>query len=138
MGAIRPVCIADLPNALVVKPGSKIKLSKYKPSFTISDKSTALGVLEKNTTKIAELQRMLYAQRKHALLIVFQGMDASGKDGTIRHVLNKTDPQGQQITPFRVPTSDELMHDYLWRIHRHIPPKGTIGVFNRSHYEDVL
>lgn len=139
MGAISLITIASLPSALVVKPGSKVTLSEHKPDFTTGDnKSIAKCILEGNTKKIANLQRKLYAQKKYALLVVLQGMDASGKDGTIRHVLKKIDPQGQQVTPFRVPTSDELMHDYLWRIHKHIPPKGTIGVFNRSHYEDVL
>ena len=139
MGAIRPITVAGLPDALVVKPGSKIKFSKYKPGFTTDDKkSTALGVLEKNTTKIAELQRVLSAQKEHALLIILQGMSTAGKDGTIRGVLGKTEPQGHQVTHFKEPTSDELAHDYLWRIHKHIPPKGTIGIFNRSHYEDIL
>lgn len=84
------------------------------------------------------LQEVLYAQAKHGILIVLQAMDTGGKDGTIRHVLGSLNPQGVRVTSFKQPTPEELAHDYLWRIHRAVPAKGMIGVFNRSHYEDVL
>jgi PPK2 family polyphosphate:nucleotide phosphotransferase len=87
---------------------------------------------------IAELQNRLYAEGKHALLIVFQATDTGGKDSTIRKVLGPINPQGVRVTSFKAPTSTELAHDYLWRIHQAVPAKGMIGVFNRSHYEDVL
>ena len=85
-----------------------------------------------------ELQEVLYAQRKHALLIVLQAIDAGGKDGTIRTVMRGVNPQGCSVTSFKAPNSEELGHDFLWRVHKAIPSKGQIGIFNRSHYEDVL
>jgi PPK2 family polyphosphate:nucleotide phosphotransferase len=87
---------------------------------------------------MAELQEVLYAESKHALLIVLQAMDAGGKDGAIRNVMSGINPQGCYVTSFKAPTPEELAHDFLWRIHQHAPPKGHIGIFNRSHYEDVL
>ncbi|MEP6846543.1 MAG: PPK2 family polyphosphate kinase [Panacibacter sp.] len=96
---------------------------------------------EKTTAILAELdelQNLLYAESKHAVLIVIQGMDASGKDGTIRNVFGSLNPQGVVVQSFKVPTPLELSHDFLWRIHQHAPPKGMIQLFNRSHYEDVL
>ena len=98
--------------------------------------------LEKKTAdfveRIADLQRMFYADGRFALLIVLQGRDASGKDGTIRKVFTGVNPQGITVTSFKVPTDEELHHDFLWRIHQHVPPRGMIGIFNRSHYEDVI
>lgn len=88
--------------------------------------------------RISDLQRQFYADRRFALLIVLQGRDASGKDGTIRKVFTGVNPQGVQVTSFKVPTEEELHHDFLWRIHQRIPPRGIFGIFNRSHYEDVL
>ena len=88
--------------------------------------------------RIADLQRMFYADGRFALLIVLQGRDASGKDGTIRKVFTGVNPQGISVTSFKVPTDEELHHDFLWRIHQHVPPRGMIGIFNRSHYEDVI
>ena len=85
-----------------------------------------------------ELQHKLYAENKRSLLIVLQAMDAGGKDGTIRRVMGDLNPQGCKVTSFKVPSSEELAHDFLWRIHKQVPPKGSIGIFNRSHYEDVL
>jgi PPK2 family polyphosphate:nucleotide phosphotransferase len=94
------------------------------------------------TTKILEelneLQNLLYAESKHCLLVVIQGMDASGKDGLIRHVFGNLNPQGVMVQSFKEPTSEELAHDFLWRIHQHTPAKGYIQIFNRSHYEDIL
>jgi PPK2 family polyphosphate:nucleotide phosphotransferase len=88
--------------------------------------------------ELVELQNLLYAESKHAVLVILQGMDASGKDGVIRNVLGGMNPQGVIVTSFKAPTPEELSHDFLWRIHEHAPAKGMIQVFNRSHYEDVL
>jgi PPK2 family polyphosphate:nucleotide phosphotransferase len=93
---------------------------------------------QKETDRISELQRVFYADARHALLIVLQGRDASGKDGTIRKVFGAVNPQGCAVASFKAPTDLELRHDYLWRVHQQIPPRGMIGIFNRSHYEDVL
>jgi PPK2 family polyphosphate:nucleotide phosphotransferase len=88
--------------------------------------------------ELNELQNVLYAEAKHSVLVILQGMDASGKDGAIKKVLGQLNPQGVMVTSFKVPTEEELKHDFLWRIHRHTPAKGMIAVFNRSHYEDVV
>ncbi len=93
---------------------------------------------QKILEKLDELQNLLYAESKHAILVVIQGMDASGKDGLIRNVLGQMNPQGVMVQSFKVPTAEELSHDFLWRIHKHTPAKGMIQVFNRSHYEDIL
>jgi PPK2 family polyphosphate:nucleotide phosphotransferase len=89
-------------------------------------------------SELDELQNLLYAQGEHSVLVIFQGMDASGKDGAIKKVFTEVNPQGIQVSSFKVPTEEELKHDFLWRIHQHVPAKGMIQVFNRSHYEDVL
>lgn len=89
-------------------------------------------------SQLDELQNLLYAESKHSVLIVIQGMDASGKDGVIRNVFGNLNPQGVTVQSFKVPTPLELSHDFLWRIHKHAPPKGMIQIFNRSHYEDIL
>jgi PPK2 family polyphosphate:nucleotide phosphotransferase len=96
------------------------------------------GAAEKEGDRIAQLQRLLYADRRYALLIVLQGRDASGKDGTIRKVFTAVNPQGCEVSSFGVPTELEQRHDYLWRIHIRVPARGMIGIFNRSHYEDIL
>ena len=88
--------------------------------------------------ELNELQNRLYAEAKHSVLIIFQGMDASGKDGAIKNVLGQVNPMGINVTSFKTPTQEELKHDFLWRVHQHTPEKGMIAVFNRSHYEDVL
>ena len=92
----------------------------------------------KEVERIAEQQRVFYADARHALLIILQGRDASGKDGTIRKVFSAVNPQGCTVTSFKAPTDAERAHDYLWRIHQHVPARGMIGIFNRSHYEDVI
>ncbi|HSJ55387.1 MAG TPA: polyphosphate kinase 2 family protein, partial [Anaerolineae bacterium] len=102
------------------------------------DKDAAQKVLKRNTQRLLELQEVLWAEGKHAVLIVLQGMDASGKDGTIEHVFHGVNPQGCQVTGFKVPTKEELDHDFLWRVHKAVPRRGMMGIFNRSHYEDVL
>ena len=102
------------------------------------DKAKDTLALEKLASEINALQDILYAQSQHKILLILQGMDASGKDGTVRHVFSACDPLGIRLANFRGPTEDELAHDYLWRAHQQVPQKGEIVVFNRSHYEDVL
>ena len=97
-------------------------------------KKDIAGILE----KLDELQNLLYAESKHSVLVIIQGMDASGKDGAIRNVFGKLNPQGVEVKSFKVPTAEEAAHDFLWRVHLHAPPKGLIQIFNRSHYEDIL
>ena len=127
-------------DKFVVKPGSKVDLSKIKTGYSgeYKSKSEANDVLRKNIQIMAELQDKLYAQDKFALLIVFQAMDAAGKDGMIKHVMSGLNPQGTQVFSFKQPSTEELDHTYLWRINKALPEKGRIGIFNRSHYEDVL
>src|SRR3954454_24803621 len=93
---------------------------------------------QKEMERIGEAEKLLYADGTRALLIVLQGRDAAGKDGTIRKVFSAVNPQGCTVSSFKVPTELELHHDYLWRVHQEIPPRGMIGIFNRSHYEDVI
>jgi PPK2 family polyphosphate:nucleotide phosphotransferase len=127
-------------NPYLVTPGKKFKLSKRPTDVTgpFKDKDDAAAATAKNLRKLDELQELLYAEGRHALLVVFQAMDAGGKDGAIEHVFSGVDPQGCQVTSFKQPTPLELRHDFLWRIHAACPPKGMIGIFNRSHYESVL
>jgi PPK2 family polyphosphate:nucleotide phosphotransferase len=125
--------------AVIVKPGSKIQLKDIDPAaLPALGKQEAKDIVAKNAKAIDELQDRLYAEGRRALLVVLQGMDCSGKDGTIRSVFNTAGPVGVQVTPFRAPTVEELAHDFLWRVHKAVPAKGMIGIFNRSHYEDVL
>jgi PPK2 family polyphosphate:nucleotide phosphotransferase len=124
-----------------VKPGAKFSLSSIKPDDTTErtgDKAKDALELEKLAIKINALQDILYAQGKHKILLILQGMDASGKDGTVKHVFSECDPLGIRLASFKGPTLDELAHDYLWRVHSQVPQKGEIVIFNRSHYEDVL
>ncbi len=125
---------------LIVKRGTKVKLADYDPDDTLGwDKGhKAKASSEKAIERIDKLQYLLYAEHKHALLIVLQGLDAAGKDGTIRHVMAGVNPQGCDVTSFKKPSTEELEHDFLWRVHTAIPKYGDIGIFNRSHYEDVL
>jgi PPK2 family polyphosphate:nucleotide phosphotransferase len=128
-----------MPYAYKVKPGEKIALAEIEPradgGLSKEQGQERLAALDK---ELDALQETLYAAGTHALLIVLQGMDTSGKDGAIRSVLASVDPQGCRVESFKVPTEEELAHDFLWRVHRVVPRKGMIGVFNRSHYEDVL
>jgi PPK2 family polyphosphate:nucleotide phosphotransferase len=120
-------------------PGIKINLSEYDPGFHADyTKKTAAQEEKALEARLAELQEKLYAEGKQALLIVAQAMDAGGKDGMIKKVFDAVNPQGVQVTSFKVPTELERRHDFLWRVHRAVPPAGHIGIFNRSHYEDVL
>lgn len=120
-------------------PGSTVELRDYDPGYhSTLDKRAARDELDHLQVRLRELQERLYAEEQQSLLIVLQAMDAGGKDGTIKHVFEGVNPQGVRVASFKAPTDEELAHDFLWRIHRRVPPKGYIGIFNRSHYEDVL
>ena len=127
-------------NEHQLKPGKAIRLEATATKAKSSNDDRASGELEFSELRdeLAELQRRVYAEGKHKLLIVLQAMDAGGKDGTIRNVFRGVNPQGVHVTSFKGPTENELAHDFLWRIHHAVPATGMIGVFNRSHYEDVL
>jgi PPK2 family polyphosphate:nucleotide phosphotransferase len=121
------------------KPGKKISLKDFAPDFHESyDKESAVAELNVLQERMIDLQEKLYAQTTQSLLIVLQAMDTGGKDGAIKKVFEGINPQGVRVTSFKAPTLIELMQDFLWRVHPHTPPKGYIGIFNRSHYEDVL
>jgi PPK2 family polyphosphate:nucleotide phosphotransferase len=130
----------ELYERLVVKPGEKAKLSKRDSDDTAGFKKKAevRALLDENVVRLDELQYLLYAENKRALLVVLQAMDAGGKDGTIRHVMGALNPQGVRVTSFKKPSDEEREHDFLWRINKAVPRYGNIGIFNRSHYEDVL
>lgn len=120
--------------------GKKFSLADHDPRSdkAFDDKDKAKKQLEEDAEAINQLQDRMYAEGKQALLVILQGMDCSGKDGTVRAVFNPSGPLGVQITSFKVPTEEERAHDYLWRVHAACPGKGYIGIFNRSHYEDIL
>jgi PPK2 family polyphosphate:nucleotide phosphotransferase len=123
-----------------IKCGSKVKLAALKTDSDggYKSKEQAAPVLVKHRDRLADAQEVLYASGTKALLIVLQGMDTAGKDGTISHIFSGVNPQGCDVTPFKVPTPAEAKHDFLWRVHKAVPERGKIGIFNRSHYEDVL
>lgn len=123
-----------------VEPGQRINLNEIDPNDTggYTDKKAARKAVKAHIERMAERQHALYAEEKQTLLIVLQALDAGGKDGTIRKVISGVNPQGVSVTNFKAPTEEELAHDFLWRVHKAVPQKGMIGVFNRSHYEDVL
>jgi PPK2 family polyphosphate:nucleotide phosphotransferase len=127
-----------------VKPGSDLSLKQYDPNDTGDYKTNKEGkeqVKAETATciaRLARLQERLYANATRSLLVVLQGMDTSGKDGTIKSVMSGVNPQGCKVVAFKAPSKDELARDFLWRVHREVPAKGHIGIFNRSHYEDVL
>jgi PPK2 family polyphosphate:nucleotide phosphotransferase len=123
-----------------VRPGSKVDLDKVDAGFKDKHESHehALPEIEAYRQKLRELQYRMYAEDKRSLLICLQGRDAAGKDGTINHVLGAMNPQGCTVTGFKVPSKEEAAHDFLWRYHRAAPGRGRVGIFNRSHYEDVL
>src|ERR1039458_4418011 len=128
-----------LARELVVAPGSKIRLANFDPGDTCGfGKDSGLGQLAKNLNELSALQYLLYAEARRSLLVGLQGIDAGGKDGTIQTVSTVLNPQGVRFTSFKVPEGAEKRHDYLWRVHRAVPEFGQIGIFNRSHYEDVL
>lgn len=123
-----------------VKPDSNLSLSKLSTKDTagIKSKEDAKELLDKNIEKMIELQDRLYASDKYSMLLVFQAMDAAGKDSTIKHVMSGLNPQGTQVYSFKQPSKEELDHGFLWRIQKAVPERGRIGIFNRSHYEEVL
>src|SRR5215472_13753885 len=117
----------------------RFRLKDHPPDTTFGvSNGHAEKSLARHVPELQDLHDLLYAEQKRALLVVLQGMDASGKDGTIKHVMSGVNPQGCAVTSFKQPSTQELAHDFLWRIHAAVPPKGAIGIFNRSHYEDVL
>ncbi len=125
---------------LIVEPGSKVKLSEVDPSYHGDHESHdgAMSEFQADLAKMDDLQYLMYAERKHSLLIVLQGLDAGGKDGVVRHVITGMNPAGLRVVGFKQPTAEEIAHDFLWRVHPQAPGKGEVAVFNRSHYEDVL
>ncbi len=129
-----------LKSPYLIKPHAKVKLSRMATVETGDFKTpeVAAPVLAKHREQLTRLQDVFYASQQRALLIVLQGMDTAGKDGTIRHIFSGINPQGCDVAAFKVPTPLEARHDFLWRVHQAVPPRGMIGIFNRSHYEDVL
>ena len=128
-----------LRELLRVKPGSKFRLAKIDPDETHGrDKKSAAAELEAGLARLTDLQDRLWAEAKHPVLIVLQGIDTAGKGGTLKHVMGAFQPAGCAVTSFKVPTAPELAHDYLWRVHQQTPGRGEIAIFDRSHYEDVL
>ncbi len=123
-----------------VEPDTKVTLSKRDPNDTagFADKESIKKRMKKNLKRLSELQYLLYAESKRSVLVVLQARDAGGKDGTIRHVMGPLNPQSCSVVSFKTPTTEEMGHDFLWRIHRAAPRAGEIRIFNRSHYEDVL
>lgn len=128
-------------DSLRIKPGSRVRLRDFDPD----DKSVMPGDKEKTgelnvglQMRIGALQELLFAENRRRVLVVLQGMDTSGKDGIVRHVMSEASPQGLRVYSFKKPSAPELAHDYLWRVHQQVPASGEIAIFNRSHYEDVL
>jgi PPK2 family polyphosphate:nucleotide phosphotransferase len=128
-----------LADRLAVKPGADFRLDHIDPADTHGvEQEEGATQLSRNIKRLSVLQYLLYAEAKRAVLVVLQGIDAGGKDGTIRHVMTGLNPQGVRVTPFKVPDGVEKRHDYLWRVHKAVPEFGEIGIFNRSHYEELL
>ncbi|HEY7131403.1 MAG TPA: polyphosphate kinase 2 family protein [Candidatus Limnocylindrales bacterium] len=139
MAATRRRSNRSLADALRVAPGSRVRLADVDAGETHGrTKAKATGELQHGLDRLTDLQDRLWAEAKHPILIVLQGIDAAGKDGTVRHVMTAFNPMGCLVTSWKAPTAVELAHDYLWRIHQRTPGKGEISIFNRSHYEDVL
>lgn len=125
----------------LVEPGTDVHLSQWDPNDkgdSKDGKQEALQEIAELNKKLEDLQTLLYAEHKHKILVVLQAMDTGGKDGVIRHVFNGVNPQGTRVANFKEPTTEELDHDFLWRVHKQVPSKGEIAIFNRSHYEEVL
>ena len=143
MGGLGRKRIKELSESLRVKPGSSVTLpDDFDPSHTgglgKEGGKRVAQALQDGVDLLAEYQDRLHAQQTHALLVVLQGLDAAGKDSTIAHVMSGVNPQGVQVSAFKAPSLEELSHDFLWRSVQRLPPRGTIGIFNRSHYEEVL
>ena len=129
-----------LAERYVVTKGEKFRLKEFDPADTggMKSKKHAQKLQEQSSALASQMQEKLYAQDRWALLLIFQGMDAAGKDGAVKHVMSGVNPQGCDVYSFKAPTNEELDHDYLWRTHRVMPERGKIGIFNRSYYEEVL
>ena len=125
---------------VIAKPGKKIKVSDFDPSYTgkLSGKDDGIDKLQENVEQLIDLQARLYADNRSAVLLIFQAMDAAGKDGTIKHVMSGLNPQGCEVYSFKAPSANELDHNYMWRTNRCMPERGRFGIFNRSYYEEVL
>ncbi len=135
----KPLTGDSLISRLIVEPGKRVQLNDDHAANTFGwEKHEAIAALEENRQKLSELQYKLYADGRHALLVVIQAIDAGGKDGLVHDVFTSMNPQGCVVTSFKAPTAEELKHDYLWRVHQQVPARGMVGVFNRSQYEDVL
>jgi PPK2 family polyphosphate:nucleotide phosphotransferase len=134
--------IGDALKRYRVKPGDKVDLSAIDAGefslFAEGGKGGSLEVFDQLRDQLQTLQKVLYAQHKHRILIVLQAMDTGGKDGCVKHVFSRVDPQGVSVKAFKKPSEEDLAHDFLWRVHPHVPGNGQIVIFNRSHYEDIL
>ena len=131
---------SSLFDEFLVAPGTQVKLGDIDPGYHGKHESRepVLSKIQSYSQRMDQLQYLMYAEKKHALLIVLQGMDAAGKDGVVRLITTNMDPAGCRVTGFKQPTPEDLNHDFLWRVHPHVPAKGQVAIFNRSHYEDVL
>jgi PPK2 family polyphosphate:nucleotide phosphotransferase len=129
-----------LKSPYLIKPHARVRLARLPTEISTGPRTpeAAAPIVAKHRARLSQLQEVFYASQQRALLIVLQGMDTAGKDGTIRHIFSGINPQGCDVTAFKVPTPLEARHDFLWRCHSAVPPRGMIGIFNRSHYEDVL
>jgi PPK2 family polyphosphate:nucleotide phosphotransferase len=134
----QPECEPDLLRALLVEPGTRISLGNIDPSGGPHSYEDTIAQIGSYVQRLDQLQYVMHAEGKHSLLIVLQGLDAGGKDGVVRHILAGINPAGCRVAAFKQPTPVELRHDFLWRVHSHVPSKGEVVIFNRSHYEDVL
>ena len=125
---------------LLVKPGAKVSLKKFDTNYDhkMFNKKEGEELLNRGVVQLAEMQDKLYAHNQYSMLIVFQAMDAAGKDSAIKHIMSGLNPQGVRVTSFKTPSSNELDHDFFWRHYKELPARGEIGIFNRSHYENVL
>ncbi len=132
--------IFSLIKQMQVKPGSRVNLNKYPTDFDhkLITKEEGEQMLERGIEQLAEMQDKLYAHNQYSMLIVFQAMDAAGKDSSIKHIMSGLNPQGVRVSSFKTPSATELDHDYFWRHYSELPSRGNIGIFNRSHYENVL
>lgn len=132
--------MANYRKQFIVKPRAEIRLKHFDSGYHNKHEShkKALSPIQENLQKMEQLQYRMYAENKHSLLIVLQGLDAAGKDGVVRHVLTGMNPAGCVSVNFKEPTKQDLAHDFLWRVHPHVPARGSVAIFNRSHYEDVL
>ena len=135
----KPAMVEESTQRLMLPPGSPIHLTAFDPEYSAGiEKQTGEPRIRASTKRLTELQERLYAEGKRSVLIVLQAMDAGGKDGAIKQVMGPLNSQSCYVASFKKPTNRELAHDFLWRVHQRVPAKGEIGIFNRSHYEDVL